>query len=327
MRPPPRLSNCYTPLPRPKDDVALSARHNKEQVLSQRSKEGAANHKNCRSPHSLRHLLLESNVISSASGSALVELGSTKVLCTVTGPVTASCPAVPPSLQLNMDAGTLYVDVKYTPATGYPQDKIETVGNIDPNNNNQQQPSGKLHSFLLQRESDLSARVLSALQAAVPLAPYPKCAIVLQLTVLQDDGSVLAACVTAASLALIQAGIEVYDVVTACSVAVVVLPTTDGEKNGNSVVVSLLADPTLEEMNAADIVVTIAILPNWKEVTVWEQSGAAAGLSQSTTNEAVNLCRDGCRTMHKFMREHLLEQAGSTTKTTESFEAMDETTQ
>lgn len=289
MSPPPRLSNCYTPLPRP-DKVPRLDR--KERVLAKRNE-------SCRSPDALRRLLLESNVISSASGSALVELGNTKVLCIVIGPVTDACPAVPSYVQLNMGVGTLFVDVKYAPATGFPDDKIETVGNIDPN---QQQQHSKLRTFISHRESDLSVRLLSALQAAVPLAPYPKCAIVLQLTVLQDDGSVLPACVTAACLALVHAGIELYDVVTACSVAVV--------QTAHETTAVLLADPTLEELGVADSVVTLALLPNWKEVTVWEQSGAA-GLSQTTTNEAVSLCRDGCRTMHKFLRQHLIEQTES----------------
>jgi exosome complex component MTR3 len=289
MRPPPRLSNCYTPLPLPKN---VAPKDRKARVLARRGD---------RSPHTLRPLRLESNVISSASGSALVELGNTKVLCTVTGPVTTACPQIPSSLQLKMDEGILYVDVKYTPATGYREDKVEAVSSIDPN---QQQQHNKLHSFMLNRESDLSARVLSALQAAVPLRPYPKCAIAIQLTVLQDDGSILPACVTAASLALTQAGIEVYDLVTACSVAVI-LQTGGSTSDATATAVVLLADPTLEEMSVADCVVSLAILPNWKEATVWEQSGAA-DLSQTVTNEAVNLCRDGCRTMHKLLREHLL---------------------
>jgi exosome complex component MTR3 len=85
----------------------------------------------------------------------------------------------------------------------------------------------------------------------------------------------------------------------------------------------LLADPTLEEMSIADSVITIGIMPNWKEVTLWEQWSGGGGdsggddvdtsntsilgaVSLETTNEAVNLCRAGCRTMHKFLREHLI---------------------
>ena len=75
----------------------------------------------------------------------------------------------------------------------------------------------------------------------------------------------------------------------------------------------LLADPTEAEIEVADCVVTLAMLPNWKEVTLWEQTGNGR-LSQETTNAALNLCRDGCRTLHKFLREHLLEQAEKTSK-------------
>jgi exosome complex component MTR3 len=311
MRPPPRLSGCYTPVPR--YETTLEKR--KEQVLSgQRGDD--------RRPNALRRLVLQSNAAATVSsgsgrgGSALVELGHTKVWCTVLGPVTASCSAVPSSLTpLSVEEGTLHVEVKYAPATGYPEHLIDVVRSIEPSQKAtttttaaapSPQQSKQWHSFLQSRESDLSTRLLTAIQAVVSLVPYPKCAILVHVTVFQDDGSVLAASVTAATLALVQAGIELYDVVAACSVAIV-----HGKEGANGQKAVLLADPTLDEMNMADSVVTIGILPNWKEVTLWEQWGTgtmSSGLSLTTTNEAVSLCRVGCRTMHKFIREHLIHE-------------------
>ena len=150
------------------------------------------------------------------------------------------------------------------------------------------------------RETDLSSRLLSALSAAVPLQQYPKCALVVRVSILQDDGSVLPACVTAASLALANASVEMYDLVTCCSVAVVNNNNEQTEQQHQ-----LLADPDLEEERRADALVTLAILPNWKEVSLWEQSGK---LSPAMANQAIDICRDGCRTMQRFARDHLLDQ-------------------
>ena len=225
MRPPPRLSNVYTPVVLPETAAAAAAAaagqasgRRKEKILAQRSSR--------RPPHELRRLRMESGLIASAAGSALVQLGNTQVLCTVTGPVTAASPHVPNHLPLNMDEGVLHVDVKYLPATGFPESAIqaESVTPIDPA---EQQQFRGLYSWMVNRETDLSARVLSALEAAVPLRPYPKCAICVQITVLQDDGSIVPVCVTAAVAALTQATIELYDLVTACTVAVVATTKDD----------------------------------------------------------------------------------------------------
>ena len=92
--------------------------------------------------------------------------------------------------------------------------------------------------------------------------------------------------------------------VTSATVAVI---TSDGNNNNkmSSGPPLLLADPTHEEISQADAVVQLSLLANWKEVTLWNQSGR---LSSSVANDAISLCRDGCRTMHKFMRSALLKQ-------------------
>jgi exosome complex component MTR3 len=272
---------------------------------------------NRRSTHELRRLRLESNVVQSSSGSILVELGRTKVICTVVGPVTENCPSVPSSLNLSMDHGTLHVDVKYLPNIGYPTNQINVTNSIDATTTqtSQQQPmqqKRRLH-VVQQRENDLSTRIRTAIAAAIPLHLYPKCAILVQFTILYDDGSIIPSCVTAATIALANAGVELLDVVTAFTVAIVSIPQTpDNNKSETRPV--LLADPTLDEISIADCIVTIAMLPNWKEVTLWEQqplhrtTNTSAYIPLDVTNAAVSLCQDGCRTMHRFIREHLQQQ-------------------
>lgn len=292
-----KLSNCYVPLPLSSlAKVSVSKDKGKRKLPTERDSGDGSKTK--RSEHALRRLFLESGVIQSAAGSALVELGHTKVIAQMIGPVTASSDQVPSFIELNMEEGTLHCEVKYSPNTGFPTSTLlaASVSTMDHHSTNQLS-SGKINSWTIARETDLSSRLSSALAAAVPLKQYPKCALILKITVLQDDGNVLAACITAASLALADACVEIYDLVTCGSVAVM----QGGE-------LALLADPDLAETQDADAVVTLAVLPNWKEVTLWEQSGS---LSPDKVNQAMELCRDGCRTMHRFMREHLLQQAQS----------------
>ena len=284
-----KLSNCYVPLPLSVSKGAL--RKEEKKLPKARDSGDGETTKTPRSEHSLRRLVLHSNVVESAAGSALVELGHTKVICQVIGPITSASKGMPPNLPLNMEEGVLHCEVRYAPHIGYPTASLvnNTVSTMD--QSNQLLSSGKVTSWTITRETDLASRLGDCLAAAVPLKQYPKCAILVQVTVLQDDGSVLPACITAASIALADAAVEIYDLVTASTVAVV--------KD------RMLADPTLEETEAANAVVTLALMPNWKEVTLWEQSG---GLSPEQANRAMELCRDGCRTMHRFQREHLIQE-------------------
>ena len=59
----------------------------------------------------------------------------------------------------------------------------------------------------------------AALSASVQLHLLPKSTIAVHALVLQDDGGALPAAVTCASLALADSGILLYDLVAACTVA------------------------------------------------------------------------------------------------------------
>jgi exosome complex component MTR3 len=262
-RPPARLANCYVPLPL-------------ESLKDQTSRTD-------RKPHELRQLCLETSVIAKALGSSLVELGHTKVLCQVSIATTDS-----------VDEGKLECKVKFAPHVGINviSQRSEVVSPLESTVS-----AGRLNSQTMVRESSLSSQLHSALIPTIPLQKFPKCAISVHVTILQDDGSGLTACITAASLALVDANVEVYDMVTSCTVAV-------GTSDDPDAVV-YLADPTEEETLRASAVICLAMTPNQKEVTLWSQSGR---LDSAMANEAMELCRNGCRTMHKFMREVWVSQ-------------------
>lgn len=159
------------------------------------------------------------------------------------------------------------------------------------------------------QEVELSSRLYDAISPSVPLDLLMKSVVDVFVMVLQDDGCVLAASTTAASIALCDAGIEVYGMVSACSVAVVRVPKSippannNDDDGGDKNEFQLLADPVEDELLAADGVITLAMMSNWKEVTFWDQTGR---LPPQIAFEAAELCRDGCTTMSKFVRQCLI---------------------
>ena len=158
-------------------------------------------------------------------------------------------------------------------------------------------------------EIELSKGLITAVSPAVRLDQYPKSVVDVFVLVLQSDGSVLPAAITAASLALADAGIEMFDLVSSCGVALVGNERScDGDDIGGSSNrrlkdIVLLADPSLSEIIQSNGEVTLAVMPNWREVTFWEHTGRVPA---TISSEAIELARDGCATVYKFMRECLV---------------------
>ena len=213
----------------------------------------------------------------------LIEWGYTKVFCHAT--VATSI-----NEAVDMDAGVLKCEVRHRP----------------------QPPSPS--SAQLQMEKELATQLWTALHAALPLQAFPKHIIQLQCSILQNDGGVLPACIVAATLALIHAGVDVYDLVTSCTVAIASREKGGGDDKNPSLI--FLADPTQRELETAYAVVTLATMPSWKQVTLWEQTTTRHGptsdiKSAAVANQALSLCRDGCRTLHQLMSQYCRTMAES----------------
>lgn len=67
------------------------------------------------------------------------------------------------------------------------------------------------------RISEISSTIASAFQSTLFTHLYPRSTITLTLSILSQDGSLLAACLNAATLALIDAGIPMSDYIVACT--------------------------------------------------------------------------------------------------------------
>lgn len=274
------LSNCYTPLvvttpsssdqqvdPIIQSPTGISASAIRSGIVGSRSNGDGQT----RSASQLRRLHLAVDISSTALGSSLVELGHSKVLCHVVhGDVNAS----------NVEEGVVEVTVEW--ATNFGLVALPEVSGLD-------QHTAARTTSTKTMSVDYATKIKEALlPAMVSLQHLPKAVISVVLTILQDDGSILSACIMAASLALSNASLELYDLVTSCTVCCM----------DNGVV---LVDPTSDELDASLGSLTLTMLYGWKEVTHWQQTGAVVG------SKAMDLANEGCRTLAKFMRECLVQ--------------------
>jgi len=142
-----------------------------------------------RTPGTVRPVFSKVSVIQQARGSAYIEMGQTKVICAVYGPREAS------RRDEFSFQGQLYCEFKFATFSCAIRRR-------------HQQDS---------EEREFSALIREALESAVILDKYPKSRIEVFVTVLEDDGSALAVSLSSASLALADAGIEMYDLVIGAS--------------------------------------------------------------------------------------------------------------
>jgi exosome complex component MTR3 len=302
------LSNCYAPIPsssKSKESINLLA------IQPSSRPSGVNNDKNknnTRNAKSIRHLTIHRHILANSTGSSLVEIGHTKILCNVQGPrpISSSNASNP---QTQYTTGSLSCQVRHAPFAANSLDKLNQATNLDGYS------YGGASSNPAFKETELSSKLQDAIRPSIPLELIQKNVVEVFCLVLQDDGGVFPAMVIAASLALADAGVEVYDLVSAFSVAVIPRSMVelsgeedDGEDDyqNRSKGYFLLADPSAREMLASESgggVLTIAMMKSWKEVVFWDQMGS---LPSEVVLEASELCREGCGVMHRFMRQALV---------------------
>ncbi|KAL7468398.1 hypothetical protein ACHAXS_008627 [Conticribra weissflogii] len=334
------LTNCYVPLPVDDPLSSSSSSSSDSSPFDPRHRpthDGALSDdgQTFRGPKTLRRLHLRRSVLSQSTGSSLVEWGHTKVLCSVRGPRPVHCSGLAHSGGDDFDGdgddgkAVLLCQVRYLAQVGLRPESLarDSVGGDVSNSNsnsNAAASGGRIPKDALSTSQDaapyassssaawadethLSRRLREALSPSVILDGLGrKRCVEVYVHVLQSDGGVLGAAVAAATLALVDAGVGVRDLVCVGSAAVVVVAGDamgdDGNAERKEVV---LADPNEEELLRAEGVVTIAMMPNWREVTVWDQCGR---MSIEASREAVEVARDGCVTVAKFLRNSLLDE-------------------
>eukprot|EP00026_Physarum_polycephalum_P014604 Phypoly_transcript_15141.p1 GENE.Phypoly_transcript_15141~~Phypoly_transcript_15141.p1 ORF type:complete len:269 (+),score=38.80 Phypoly_transcript_15141:136-942(+) len=219
----------------------------------------------------LRQIFMKTGVIHAATGSAYVELNNTKVICGVYGPKPNT------KAQEFSEQGTLFCDFKYTSFSC------------------QNERKGFASDA---EEKEYSMLMLQALSVAVRLDKFPKSTVDVDVLVLQNDGAALSTAITCASLALADAGIEMYDLVSACTASATQDTKTPPE---GSVVVF---DPTWAEEQGQTGRVVLARMPSINLISQLLMDGE---LDVGTVEEGVDLCIDGCDKLYSMMCDVLVE--------------------
>ncbi|GAA6018242.1 hypothetical protein JCM10207_002880 [Rhodosporidiobolus poonsookiae] len=223
----------------------------------------------------VRPVFLQPGLVTEAAGSAYIEAGRTKVMVAVYGPK-----PTPPSAPFNAKA-RLNVEVKFAPfASG-------------------------VRRFVPGKDTEATALAHSLHQSLLPsllLDLLPKSQIDLFVTVLESDGwdGDLSLGVTAASVALAEAGIAMKGLVVGCSAAL--LPSL----SPSSPTPLILLDPTRAEALAAAAFLTFAAIPALGTVTNCAVKGV---VGVEVLMEATQKALEVCGALHGVARQVLVQAA------------------
>lgn len=209
----------------------------------------------------LRSVKLEVGVLSNADGSAYIEQGKNKILAAVYGPREVH----PKHLTLN---DRMLMRCRYHMAPFSVQERKSPA------------PS--------RREVELSKVIREALEPAVFLEYYPRTGVDVFIEVLQADGGTRCASLTAAALALADAGIPMRDLVAACAAG----------KADDQIVLDLMDEE--DKLGSADV--PVALMPNLNAITLLQMDGI---LTLEEFDQAVKMALDGCKLIYDLQKEAL----------------------
>ena len=113
------------------------------------------------------------------------------------------------------------------------------------------------------------------------------------IEILEDDGGVIPACIVAASLALADSGVSLYDLVGSVCVG--------GGGGGGA----FTLDPNREEGKDLGVTMEMSVMGNLGKVTMYEQRG---GIEVERIEDMEEVCRGGCMAVHEIMRKSLLKR-------------------
>jgi len=198
-----------------------------------------------------------------ANGSCYLETDGTKLVCCVYGPRDAN-------RRLDQTTGHLNCDFTYAPFSRKKREKPNQFG----------------------FEKKNSSLLLQALYPAVCLDSFPKAQVDIYITVLEDNGSTLSHAIMAAAVALADAGIEMLDTVTACT-----LVFSDS---------GLCIDPTDAETCHDDVrgTMSVAYLPSMNQVS----SCLSEGMQDvDIFRRNTDTCLEACIRVHAVIRECLVK--------------------
>lgn len=209
----------------------------------------------------LRPMRMEVGFLANADGSAYIEHGKSKILAAVFGPREAQPKhlGMPDKavLRCRYHMAPFSVDERKSPA-----------------------PS--------RREIELSKVIREALEPTVFLEYFPKTVIDIFVEVLQSDGGTRCTGLTAASLALTDAGIPLRCLISACAI---------GKVEGN-----LVVDMCDEEDKYGEADLPIAYIPMMKKIALLQMDG---DLTPEEFEKGLELGVDSCMKVYEMQKSAL----------------------
>lgn len=157
-----------------------------------------------RRPKEERKIEAKLNILPQIDGSSLFEIGNTRVLASIYGPKEPASRSMVKMDRLTIRAkvhqASFGKDFKKSQSISYSQ---EQSSQISSSTILQSRTERKMEEWSLILEEVFQATILSHL--------YPRSELKINVEVLNADGAVLAACINATTLALLSAGIALYD--------------------------------------------------------------------------------------------------------------------
>lgn len=217
-----------------------------------------------RGPHDLRKIKIDAGVLHRADGSCYLEWGGNKVLAAVYGPREA----VPRHTQDPLKA---IVQARYNMAAFSVEDR--------------KRPGPD------RRSVEISKVISEALEKVILTEQFPRASIDVNIEVLDAEAGTRCAGLTAAAVALVDAGIPMRDIPVACAA---------GKIEGHVVV-----DLGKEEDNYGDADLPIAISPRTGEVLLLQMDGH---LTVEEFNQAFDLALKGCHAVSEIQKQAIMQK-------------------
>ena len=209
----------------------------------------------------LRPIKIEAGVLERADGSAYVEVGGNKIFACVYGPKETYKRRL-----LRPDKGVISVRYSMAPFS------VDSRKKPGPD----------------RRSNEISKITEDALRPALLLEGFTRSMVEVYIEVISAEGGTRCAGVTAAAVALADAGIPMKDIPAGCAAG----------KMNDEVVLDL---SEIEDKNGqADV--PLVIMPRTGEITLLQADG---NLSQEEFEEAINLAIDGCMQVSELQKEAL----------------------
>jgi exosome complex component RRP41 len=212
----------------------------------------------------LRPIRMEVGTLKNADGSAYIEFGKNKIVAAVYGPK-----EVHPKHEVLPDRAVLRCRYHMAPFS------VEERKNPAPS----------------RREIEISKVIREALEPAIIVEDYPRTAIEVYVEVLQSDGGSRVAGITASSLALADAGINMRDLVVGCSSGIV-----EGQ-------VVLDLNDIEDKEGSGDM--PVAFMPNLNLITLLQVDGI---YTKDQFKQAFELAMEGGRRIYQMQREALINK-------------------